>query len=86
MHTYCIYIFDFITRDKQTINTWYSSFHWVLKPVSSERVSSSSPSFLLLSRLLLWDCDERSYSYYIEVSNNQQQWTKVVDRTRQACR
>ncbi|XP_034384131.1 BTB/POZ domain-containing protein 9 isoform X1 [Cyclopterus lumpus] len=37
-------------------------------------------------RLLLWDCDERSYSYYVEVSSNQQQWTKVVDRTRQACR
>ncbi|KAM9798517.1 BTB/POZ domain-containing protein 9 [Neosynchiropus ocellatus] len=37
-------------------------------------------------RLLLWDCDERSYSYYVEVSTNQQQWTKVVDRTRVACR
>lgn len=37
-------------------------------------------------RLLLWDCDERSYSYYIEVSTNQQQWTKVVDRTRVPCR
>lgn len=37
-------------------------------------------------RLLLWDCDERSYSYYIEVSTNQQQWTKVIDRTRVACR
>ncbi|XP_043962819.1 BTB/POZ domain-containing protein 9 [Gambusia affinis] len=36
-------------------------------------------------RLLLWDCDERSYSYYIEVSTNQQQWTKVVDCTRVAC-
>ncbi|KAF3850259.1 hypothetical protein F7725_019978, partial [Dissostichus mawsoni] len=28
----------------------------------------------------------RSYSYYIEVSATQQQWTKVVDRTRAACR
>lgn len=37
-------------------------------------------------RLLLWDCDHRSYSYYIEVSSNQQQWTKVVDRTKLACR
>ncbi|XP_062312094.1 BTB/POZ domain-containing protein 9-like [Osmerus eperlanus] len=36
--------------------------------------------------LLLWDCDNRSYSYYIEVSTNQQQWTKVVDRTKLACR
>uniref|UniRef100_A0A8C5E3H3 BTB/POZ domain-containing protein 9 n=1 Tax=Gouania willdenowi TaxID=441366 RepID=A0A8C5E3H3_GOUWI len=37
-------------------------------------------------RLLLWDCDDRSYSYYIEVSTNQQSWIKVVDRTRVACR
>ncbi|XP_057679210.1 BTB/POZ domain-containing protein 9 [Corythoichthys intestinalis] len=37
-------------------------------------------------RLLLWDCDERSYSYYVEVSTNQQQWTKVADRTRVTCR
>ncbi|XP_077443062.1 BTB/POZ domain-containing protein 9 [Stigmatopora argus] len=37
-------------------------------------------------RLLLWDCDERSYSYYVEVSTNQQLWTKVADRTRVTCR
>uniref|UniRef100_A0A8C8DAY3 BTB/POZ domain-containing protein 9 n=1 Tax=Oryzias sinensis TaxID=183150 RepID=A0A8C8DAY3_9TELE len=37
-------------------------------------------------RLLLWDCDERSYSYYIEVSTDQQHWVRVVDRTKVACR
>ncbi|KAG7460581.1 hypothetical protein MATL_G00200270 [Megalops atlanticus] len=37
-------------------------------------------------RLLLWDCDDRSYSYYVELSTNQQQWTRVVDRTKVACR
>nr|DBA27370.1 TPA: hypothetical protein GDO54_011529 [Pyxicephalus adspersus] len=36
--------------------------------------------------LLLWDCDDRSYSYYIEVSTNQQQWTMVADRTKVPCR
>lgn len=40
----------------------------------------------VLLRLLLWDCDERAYRYYIETSTNQQHWTKVVDRTRVACR
>uniref|UniRef100_A0A8C6L3V0 BTB/POZ domain-containing protein 9 n=1 Tax=Nothobranchius furzeri TaxID=105023 RepID=A0A8C6L3V0_NOTFU len=40
----------------------------------------------LAQMLLLWDCDQRSYSYYIEVSTNQQQWTRVVDRSRVACR
>ncbi|KAJ8009352.1 hypothetical protein DPEC_G00088000 [Dallia pectoralis] len=37
-------------------------------------------------RLLLWDCDERSYSYYVEVSTDQQHWMKVVDRTKVPCR
>ena len=38
-----------------------------------------------LLRLLLWDCDDRSYSYYVEVSTNQQQWTMVADRTKVSC-
>ncbi|GMT11120.1 hypothetical protein PFISCL1PPCAC_2417, partial [Pristionchus fissidentatus] len=43
--------------------------------------------FLVSSiRLLLWDCDERSYSFYIEVSVNQQQWKKVVDKVNEECR
>uniref|UniRef100_A0A2K6MFG6 BTB/POZ domain-containing protein 9 n=1 Tax=Rhinopithecus bieti TaxID=61621 RepID=A0A2K6MFG6_RHIBE len=36
--------------------------------------------------LLLWDCDDRSYSYYVEVSTNQQQWTMVADRTKVSCK
>ena len=31
-------------------------------------------------RLLLWDCDDRSYNYYIEVSVNQRDWEVVCDR------
>lgn len=37
-------------------------------------------------RLLLWDCDDRSYSYYIEVSGNSWSWVLVADKTREACR
>ncbi|GAB1300827.1 BTB/POZ domain-containing protein 9 [Apodemus speciosus] len=37
-------------------------------------------------QLLLWDCDDRSYSYYVEVSTNQQQWTMVADRTKVSCK
>jgi BTB/POZ domain-containing protein 9 len=29
--------------------------------------------------LLLWDCDDRQYSYYIEVSTDQQTWNRVVE-------
>ncbi|XP_073349487.1 BTB/POZ domain-containing protein 9 isoform X2 [Pagrus major] len=49
-------------------------------------IQLAQPYSITSLRLLLWDCDERSYSYYIEVSTNQQQWTKVIDRTRVACR
>lgn len=38
------------------------------------------PYFLGSMRLLLWDCDERTYSYYIATSLDQTQWTIVVDK------
>ncbi|KAI7800068.1 BTB/POZ domain-containing protein 9-like [Triplophysa rosa] len=49
-------------------------------------IQLAQPYIISSLRLLLWDCEERSYSYYIEVSTNQQHWTKVVDRTQVACR
>lgn len=49
-------------------------------------IQLAQPFSISSLRLLLWDCDERSYSYYVEVSTDQQHWTRVVDRTRVACR
>ncbi|RMC12544.1 hypothetical protein DUI87_10064 [Hirundo rustica rustica] len=49
-------------------------------------VQLAQPYMIGSIRLLLWDCDDRSYSYYIEVSTNQQQWTMVVDRTKISCK
>ena len=40
----------------------------------------------LWCRLLLWDCDERAYSYYIEVSTDQKQWTRVADKSQEECK
>ncbi len=37
-------------------------------------------------RLLLWDCDDRSYCYYVEVSTDQQNWKLVADKTKEQCR
>lgn len=37
-------------------------------------------------KILLWDRDARTYSYYIEVSVNQSNWERVVDHTKYACR
>lgn len=45
-----------------------------------------SNQYLFTYRLLLWDCDDRSYSYYIEVSGNSRNWVLVGDKAREACR
>lgn len=37
-------------------------------------------------RILLWDRDNRSYSYFVEVSVDQKCWTRVVDHTQFLCR
>ncbi|KAA0718288.1 BTB/POZ domain-containing protein 9 [Triplophysa tibetana] len=49
-------------------------------------IQLAQPYMLGSMRLLLWDCDDRSYSYYVELSTNQQHWVKAVDRTKVACR
>uniref|UniRef100_A0A4W3GF64 BTB/POZ domain-containing protein 9 n=1 Tax=Callorhinchus milii TaxID=7868 RepID=A0A4W3GF64_CALMI len=49
-------------------------------------VQLAQPFMIASMRLLLWDCDDRSYSYYIEVSNNLQKWTMVADRTKVTCK
>ncbi|XP_012274808.1 BTB/POZ domain-containing protein 9 [Orussus abietinus] len=49
-------------------------------------VQLGQPYMIDSMRLLLWDCDSRSYSYYIEVSGNSRNWELVVDKTRVPCR
>jgi hypothetical protein len=41
-------------------------------------------SFML--RILLWDCDNRSYSYYVETSIDQSNWSIVADKRNESCR
>ena len=47
---------------------------------------TASANNFVFSRLLLWDCDDRSYSYYVEVSVNQRDWEVVCDRSRENCK
>ena len=49
-------------------------------------VQLGQPYALDSMRLLLWDCDDRSYSYYIEVSRNEKDWDLVCDRSEAPCR
>jgi len=48
-------------------------------------VQLAQPYIISSMKLLLWDCDDRSYSYYVEVSINQRDWITVCDRSRQPC-
>ncbi|XP_040579007.1 LOW QUALITY PROTEIN: BTB/POZ domain-containing protein 9 [Lepeophtheirus salmonis] len=41
---------------------------------------------LNLIRMLLWDREQRSYSYYIEVSMDQKDWYRVIDHSKYVCR
>lgn len=36
--------------------------------------------------MLLWDCDDRYYSYYIEVSVNMWEWELIVDKSKELVR
>ncbi|CAH1791881.1 unnamed protein product [Owenia fusiformis] len=49
-------------------------------------VQLAQPYLLSNMRLLLWDCDERSYSYNIEVSTDQVTWHTVCNRSNKACK
>ena len=49
-------------------------------------VQLSQPFMIDSMRLLLWDTDKRSYSYYIEVSVDQQNWHIVADKRKEFCR
>ena len=44
------------------------------------------PSIINTIKLLLWDLDNRSYSYKIEYSMNNKDWTCIVDYSGYFCR
>ncbi|XP_055911449.1 BTB/POZ domain-containing protein 9 [Eupeodes corollae] len=43
-------------------------------------VRLGQPYYIGSMRLLLWDCDQRTYNFYIETSVNQKDWQIVVDK------
>ncbi|XP_066254986.1 BTB/POZ domain-containing protein 9-like [Euwallacea similis] len=49
-------------------------------------IQLGQPYIISSLKLLLWDCDDRSYSYYIESSVNIWEWEMVVDNTRENCK
>lgn len=49
-------------------------------------VQLGQPYIIGSIRLLLWDCDDRSYSYYVETSVNYVDWEIVADKRKEPCR
>lgn len=62
------------------------SMHSVPEPSSIKTGSGviviqlGQPYYIGSMRLLLWDCDSRTYSFYIETSLNQKDWEMAVDK------
>ena len=49
-------------------------------------IQLAQPYIISSMRLLLWDCDDRTYSYCVDVSCDQRKWNRVVDMSMEACR
>ena len=49
-------------------------------------VKLGRPAIINFIKLLLWDRDPRSYSYYIEVSIDDDAYTRIVDHSQYLCR
>ena len=49
-------------------------------------IQLAQPYIISSMRLLLWDCDDRAYSYCVDVSCDQRAWRRVVDHSEEACR
>ncbi|XP_055339513.1 BTB/POZ domain-containing protein 9-like [Paramacrobiotus metropolitanus] len=50
------------------------------------QVKLGMPCIINHIRMLLWDKDQRSYSYYVELSYDGVHWTKIVDYSHFLCR
>ena len=50
------------------------------------KVKLGCPSIINNIRMLLWDKDGRSYSYYIEVSMDDKEWNKIINYSKHLCR
>lgn len=48
-------------------------------------IQLAQPYIISSMRILLWNCDDRFYSYYVAVSKNQDEWVTIVDRTNEEC-
>lgn len=86
-------VFEGVSRTRNAlINGDYKNYDWDSGYTchqlgnGSINIQLAQPYIIGSMRLLLWDCDNRSYSYCIETSMDQSTWTMVADKRNEACR
>ena len=63
------------------------AYHTITKDNSQYiKVELNQPYIINCIRLLLWDRDNRSYSYFVQVSLDGLDWLTVVDYSQHLCR
>lgn len=87
------FVLEGVSRSRNAlINGDYKNYDWdsgyTCHQLGSGSISIhlAQPYVLNSMRLLLWDCDNRSYSYCIETSLDQSTWTMCADKRNEACR
>lgn len=87
------FVLEGVSRTRNAlINGDYKNYDWdsgyTCHQLGSGSISIhlAQPYILGSMRLLLWDLDNRSYSYCIETSIDQSTWTMCADKRNEACR
>ncbi len=87
------FVLEGVSRSRNAlINGDYKNYDWdsgyTCHQLGSGSISIqlAQPFVLSSMRLLLWDCDNRSYSYCIETSLDQSSWQMCADKRNEACR
>ena len=62
------------------------SRHVIMEGDQGIIIKLQKPSIINTIKLLLWDLDNRSYSYKIEYSIDHEDWTCIVDYSSYFCR
>ena len=86
-------VIEGVSRSRNTlINGNWEKYDWdtgyTCHQLGSGAIVVQLPQPFLIDsmRLLLWDIDERSYSYYIEVSVDYENWEIVADKRNHSCK
>ncbi|CAG9539867.1 unnamed protein product [Cercopithifilaria johnstoni] len=86
-------VIEGVSRSRNAlINGETSNYDWdngyTCHQLGSGAIAVQLPQPYLIDsmRLLLWDCDDRHYSYYVEVSCDNTSWTRIADKTQEHCR